>query len=492
MKKLFRSILDTIPGLIMLLTFLLLPVSLLSYAILITTHLSILISCVLAFILWVGLYIRGSIKIIAEDYQAIVERLGIYQRTLLPGIDFVIPFIDKIIVETVREQILHVPTEIVITKDKVSLGVDLVLHWRIKDLYIVYYSSGEALYDALSNAAITKFRQNAAQLDSEEITLNLSNISDLLLHETDKLAENLGVEVTNLYLNIFKQDKSDVVANKIQINHEQPSEKLLASNTISINLPGDGEINWIAYQRAVEDLSKKGLQIITQDWISKSVVKIKYLPVSLERDQVYSAFVIDYGTRVIELDSSRFGRQKKLGVKDEFKEDIKSMFHQIQAQMQVLILASSREIKNEINNYSIARSAFMESDQSQNFKIGIVHASDSVISLRDISGTVTKTINQLPSSSDSGNPGIKELLTQLQNAIDAESELPHEDKAEALEQIKVLAKAGQKPEDNALQKAAKTSMKILKGTVASLPDAVKLTEACVKLLPAIATLLGLV
>lgn len=109
-----------------------------------------------------------------------------------------------------------------------------------------------------------------------------------------------------------------------------------------------------------------------------------------------------------------------------------------------------------------------------------------------ISGSVTSTINQLPASPDPNSPGIKELLAQLQTAIEAEPELPDEDKAEALEQVKTLAEAGYKPEDNALQKAAKTSMKILKGTMASLPDAAKLAEACAKLLPAIATLLALV
>ncbi|MEP0914954.1 hypothetical protein NDI45_29085 [Leptolyngbya sp. GB1-A1] len=112
--------------------------------------------------------------------------------------------------------------------------------------------------------------------------------------------------------------------------------------------------------------------------------------------------------------------------------------------------------------------------------------------LGTVSGSVTNTINQLSASSDPDNPGIKELLTQLQGAIEAEPTLPEEDKAEALEQIKTLAEAGQNPEDNALQKAAKTSIKILKGTVASLPDAAKLAEACAKLLPAIATLLALV
>jgi len=114
------------------------------------------------------------------------------------------------------------------------------------------------------------------------------------------------------------------------------------------------------------------------------------------------------------------------------------------------------------------------------------------VAIGAISGSVTNTINQLPASPDPENPGIKELLAQLQAAIEAESELPDEDKAEALEQVKTLAEAGQKPEDNVLQKAAKTSMKILKGTVASLPDAAKLAESCVKLLPAIAALLAFV
>lgn len=111
------------------------------------------------------------------------------------------------------------------------------------------------------------------------------------------------------------------------------------------------------------------------------------------------------------------------------------------------------------------------------------------VAIGAISGAVTNTINQLPTSSDSA-PGLKELLAQLQTAIEAESELPDEDKAEALEQVKTLAEAGQQPEDNGLQKAAKTSMKILKGTITSLPVAATLAEACAKLLPAISTLLG--
>lgn len=115
-----------------------------------------------------------------------------------------------------------------------------------------------------------------------------------------------------------------------------------------------------------------------------------------------------------------------------------------------------------------------------------------VVNLGTISGSVTNSIDQLPASPEPDKPGLKELLTQLQTAIEAEADLSPEDKAEALEQVKTLADAGQKPEDSTLQKAGKTAMKILKGTVAGLGETAKLVQECAKLLPAITTLLALI
>ena len=112
--------------------------------------------------------------------------------------------------------------------------------------------------------------------------------------------------------------------------------------------------------------------------------------------------------------------------------------------------------------------------------------------LGQVSDSVTNIINQLESSSDSDQIKLKDLLSQLQEAIEAETELSNDDKVEALEQIKVLADSGQNPKDGSLKKAAKTSMKILKGTISTLPDVTKLVQECSELLPAIITLLALV
>jgi hypothetical protein len=145
-----------------------------------------------------------------------------------------------------------------------------------------------------------------------------------------------------------------------------------------------------------------------------------------------------------------------------------------------------------IANTAIAMSE--STDQSRNINISggtVNNTGAAAMSLGDISGTVANTINQLPASSESDKPGIKELLEQLQKAIEAEPNLSEEDKAEALEQVKALAEAGKAPQEGAMQKIAKRSTTMLKGIVAGLPEAAKLAVEYAKLLPMITSLFGL-
>ncbi len=107
------------------------------------------------------------------------------------------------------------------------------------------------------------------------------------------------------------------------------------------------------------------------------------------------------------------------------------------------------------------------------------------------SSDVSNALNQLPDSPEPEQPGIKELLTRLQAAIDADTDLTPEDKAEALEQVILLVEAGQNPTEERRQKYARTAIKILKGTVADLPTTNHLVEECNQVLPAIARTFGL-
>ncbi|MGB5961912.1 MAG: pentapeptide repeat-containing protein [Coleofasciculaceae cyanobacterium] len=107
----------------------------------------------------------------------------------------------------------------------------------------------------------------------------------------------------------------------------------------------------------------------------------------------------------------------------------------------------------------------------------------------EINGTVSIAINQLPASSESGKPGLKELLVQLQTAIN-DPNLAEDDKTQALEQIKVLAEAGQNPKNETTQKQAKKAIGFLKVIAEGLPSAASLVKTCQDLLPAIALYFG--
>ncbi|NEO54843.1 MAG: hypothetical protein F6K54_18210 [Okeania sp. SIO3B5] len=101
---------------------------------------------------------------------------------------------------------------------------------------------------------------------------------------------------------------------------------------------------------------------------------------------------------------------------------------------------------------------------------------------------ITSYINELPDSSEPNKPGIKEALTQLQKAIEAESNLNQEDKEEALKELKNLAEAGKNPQEN--KQRAKGVIRFFKGLFTELPKTAKLIEQWEKLLPAIASFFG--
>ncbi|NEU81096.1 pentapeptide repeat-containing protein [Nostoc sp. UIC 10630] len=120
-----------------------------------------------------------------------------------------------------------------------------------------------------------------------------------------------------------------------------------------------------------------------------------------------------------------------------------------------------------------------------------IAGNNSIANLGTISGNVSIALNQLPDSTDAEKPGIKELLSQLQDAIIQSTYLSEEDKAEALEQVNSLAEAGKSPQEPTKQKTAKTAITMLKGIFPGLPAIASLVEAGNKLLPAIAKLFGL-
>ena len=113
-----------------------------------------------------------------------------------------------------------------------------------------------------------------------------------------------------------------------------------------------------------------------------------------------------------------------------------------------------------------------------------------VINLGTLSGNVTNAINQLPDTLTSDQPNLKDLLIQLQQAIQDDGDLPDPDKADLLEQVQALAEVKQVEELEKKEGLTRKAMKMFDATLKNLPDTAKIVEACGKLLPLILKALG--
>lgn len=148
-------------------------------------------------------YTVGSIKIINQGYEGIVERLGQYRRTLKPGLNFVIPFFDTVLVETTREQLLDSKPQSALTRDNVTITADAVVYWKILDVQKAYYEI-ENLEEALNNLVITALRSQIGQMDLRETVSSRNQINQALLQQLDEATEPWGVKVMRVEVQEIK------------------------------------------------------------------------------------------------------------------------------------------------------------------------------------------------------------------------------------------------------------------------------------------------
>lgn len=151
---------------------------------------------ILSFLL-IGYFI-GSVRIINQGEEALVERLGRYHRKLKPGLNFIVPTLDYIrLKDSVRERILDVAKQGAITKDNVSLEVDAVVYWRILELELTYYAI-EDVEKAIQELVITTLRSEIGKMEFENTFSSRDELNQALLSQLDEATEQWGVKVTRV------------------------------------------------------------------------------------------------------------------------------------------------------------------------------------------------------------------------------------------------------------------------------------------------------
>lgn len=154
-------------------------------------------------------YSVGSVKIIRESNEALVERLGQYHRKLTPGINFIIPFVDSVVVEdTTRERSLEIdPPQQAITKDNVTVTADGVVYWQVLDLEKAYYAV-ENVEAAIENLVSTALPSAIGELPLTETVSSRGRINQKLLQQMDEATAAWGIKVTRVEVRDIKPPQS--------------------------------------------------------------------------------------------------------------------------------------------------------------------------------------------------------------------------------------------------------------------------------------------
>ncbi|MDT9341505.1 SPFH/Band 7/PHB domain protein [Trichodesmium erythraeum 21-75] len=176
----------------------------------------------LVFLVLGGSSLAGSVKVINQGNEALVETLGRYNgRKLDAGLKLIIPFLDKISYqETIREKVLDIKPQPCITRDNVAISVDAVVYWRIMDMEKAYYKV-ENLQSAMTNLVLTQIRAEMGKLELDQTFTARTEINEVLLRELDIATDPWGVKVTRVELRDISPSKAVQDSMELQMTAER-------------------------------------------------------------------------------------------------------------------------------------------------------------------------------------------------------------------------------------------------------------------------------
>jgi len=164
-----------------------------------------------------------SVTIIHQAEKGLIERFGKYKETLEPGLRFIIPFMDSLMSRVdMRETVLDVEPQAVITKDNVGVTVDAVVYYYVTDAKAVRYEVAN-FYVAVSKLAQTNLRNLVGDMTLDETLASRERINSALRTTLDEATDKWGVKVTRVEVKEIEppHDITDAMSKQMKAEREK-------------------------------------------------------------------------------------------------------------------------------------------------------------------------------------------------------------------------------------------------------------------------------
>src|SRR5215203_3801585 len=177
-----------------------------------------------------AIFIARTIKIVPQQHALVIEHLGRYDRTLTPGLKFVIPFVERVAYKhSLKEVPLDVPSQVCITRDNTQLQVDGIIYFQVTDPMRASYGSSNYIA-AITQLAQTLLRSVIGKMELDRTFEERDHINLSVVAALDEAATNWGVKVLRYEIKDLTPPNEILRSMQAQITAEREKRALIAAS----------------------------------------------------------------------------------------------------------------------------------------------------------------------------------------------------------------------------------------------------------------------
>jgi len=175
-------------------------------------------------------FVVNALKVVPQQHAWVVERLGRFHAVLAPGLNIVVPFVDRVAYKHMLKEVpLDVPSQVCITKDNTQLQVDGILYFQVTDPRLASYGTSDFVL-AITQLAQTTLRSVIGKMELDKTFEERDDINRAVVAALDEAAASWGVKVLRYEIKDLTPPKEILHAMQAQITAEREKRALIAAS----------------------------------------------------------------------------------------------------------------------------------------------------------------------------------------------------------------------------------------------------------------------